>query len=126
MYSLNKYKFNKKKFLPILSNILNKIIGGRKKIIYNIINLKSIAYNTDILTNVLALKIKKKKMEKLQLSRYMVYLIDNAKLCSTRGDMFINRSLVKNYDLFLDKYKDLKIISIIDLFINNIYLKIKY
>lgn len=59
MYSLNKYKFNKKIFLPVLSSILNKII--RKKIEYNIINLKSIAYNTDLFTNALALKLKRKK-----------------------------------------------------------------
>ena len=31
-------------FLPKLSNVLNKITG--KKIEYNIINLKSVAYNT--------------------------------------------------------------------------------
>lgn len=58
LYFLNQYKFNKKKLLPILSKILNKIIN--KKIEYNIINLKSIAYNTDLFTNALALKLKKK------------------------------------------------------------------
>ena len=61
MYSLNQYKFNKQILLPILSNILNKIIG--KKIEYNIINLKSIAYNTDLFTNALSLKLKKKENE---------------------------------------------------------------
>jgi hypothetical protein len=59
LYSLNQYKFNNSIFLPILSNILNKIIG--KNIEYNIINLKSVAYNTDLFTNALALKLKKKK-----------------------------------------------------------------
>ncbi len=59
LYSLNQYKFNKKKFLPVLSKILDKIIN--KKIEYNIINHKSIAYNTDLFTNALALKLKKKK-----------------------------------------------------------------
>lgn len=63
MYSLNKYKFNKQIFLPILSSILNKIL--RKKIEYNIINLKSIVYNTDLFTNVLALKLKRKKISTL-------------------------------------------------------------
>ena len=58
MYSLNQYKFNKQILLPKLSNILSKIIG--KKIEYNIINLKSIAYNTDLFTNALALKLSKK------------------------------------------------------------------
>lgn len=58
-YSLNQYKLNKLFLLPKLSNILTKILG--KKIEYNLINLKSIAYNTDIFTNVLALKLKNKK-----------------------------------------------------------------
>ena len=60
MYSLNQYKFNRLVFLPKLSNILNKIIG--KKIEYNIINLKSIAYNTDIFTKALALKLRKRRI----------------------------------------------------------------
>lgn len=60
LYSLNQYKFNKLIFLPVLSNILNKIIG--KKIEYNIINLKSVAYNTDLFTNALALKLRKKRI----------------------------------------------------------------
>jgi hypothetical protein len=42
-----------------LSNLLSKIIG--KKVEYNIINLKSISYNTDLFTKILALKIKKIK-----------------------------------------------------------------
>jgi hypothetical protein len=42
-----------------LSNLLGKLIG--KKIEYNIINLKSMAYSTDIFTRILALKIKKTK-----------------------------------------------------------------
>jgi hypothetical protein len=58
-YSLNQYKFNKVFLLPKLSTLLTKIVG--KKIEYNLINLKSIAYNTDIFTNVLALKLKNKK-----------------------------------------------------------------
>jgi hypothetical protein len=40
--------------------MLNKIIG--KKIEYNIINLKSVAYNTDLFTNALALKLRKKRI----------------------------------------------------------------
>jgi hypothetical protein len=60
LYSLNQYKFNNSIFLPVLSNILNKIIG--KNIEYNIINLKSVAYNTDLFTNALALKLRKKRI----------------------------------------------------------------
>ena len=75
MYSLNQYKFNKQTLLPVLSNILNKIIG--KKIEYNIINLKSIAYNTDLFTNALSLKLKKSRMNYMKsmlLKNLMKYL----------------------------------------------------
>ena len=107
MYSLNQYKFNKLTLLPVLSNILNKIIG--KKIEYNIINLKSIAYNTDLFTNVLALKLRKKKMNYI---KSMFSILNRAYL--PKINTIKERTLVKgqkNIDLFLDKYKNLNIIS---------------
>lgn len=107
MYSLNQYKLNKLTLLPILSNILNKIIG--KKIEYNIINLKSIAYNTDLFTNALALKLRKKKMNYI---KSMFSILNRAYL--PKINTIKERTLVKgqkNIDLFLDKYKDLNIIS---------------
>jgi hypothetical protein len=107
MYSLNQYKFNKLTFLPKLSNILNKIIG--KKIEYNIINLKSIAYNTDLFTNALALKLKKKRMNYI---KSMFSILNRAYL--PKINTIKERTLVKgqkNIDLYLDKYKDLNIIS---------------
>nr|YP_010893080.1 ribosomal protein S3 [Paraisaria heteropoda]WJR82518.1 ribosomal protein S3 [Paraisaria heteropoda] len=105
IYSLNQYKFNKQILLPILSKILNKIIG--KKIEYNLINLKSIAYNTDIFTNILALKLKRKKM---RLMRNMYSLLNRANLPII--NIIKERDLrKKNVDLGMYKYKDLKIIS---------------
>lgn len=107
MYSLNHYKFNKFTLLPVLSNTLNKIIG--KKIEYNIINLKSIAYNTDLFTNALALKLRKKKMNYI---KSMFSILNRAYL--PKLNTIKERTLVKgqkNIDLFLDKYKDLNIIS---------------
>src|ERR1700744_4675168 len=107
MYSLNQYKFNNLTFLPKLSNILNKIIG--KKIEYNIINLKSIAYNTDLFTNALALKLRKKKMNYI---KSMFSILNRAYL--PKINTIKERTLVKgqkNIDLYLDKYKDLNIIS---------------
>jgi len=59
MYSLNQFKFNKLVLLPKLSNLLTKILG--KKLEYNIINIKSIAYHTDLFTNAIALKLKSMK-----------------------------------------------------------------
>jgi hypothetical protein len=107
MYSLNQYKFNNLTFLPKLSNILNKIIG--KKIEYNIINLKSIAYNTDLFTNALALKLKKKRMNYI---KSMFSILNRAYL--PKINTIKERTLVKgqkNIDFYLDKYKDLNIIS---------------
>lgn len=46
-YKLNKFKFEEIYFLSKLNNLLVKILN--KKIEYNIINLKSLVYNTDIL-----------------------------------------------------------------------------
>jgi hypothetical protein len=107
MYSLNQYKFNNQILLPKLSNILNKIIG--KKIEYNIINLKSIAYNTDLFTHALALKLKNTRMNHM---KSMFSILNRAYL--PKINTIKERTLVKgqnNVDLFLDKYKDLKIIS---------------
>jgi hypothetical protein len=107
MYSLNQYKFNNQILLPKLSNILNKIIG--KKIEYNIINLKSIAYNTDLFTQALAFKLKKTRMNHI---KSMFSILNRAYL--PKINTIKERTLVKgqnNVDLFLDKYKDLKIIS---------------
>jgi hypothetical protein len=122
MYSLNQYKFNKLTFLPKLSNILNKIIG--KKIEYNIINLKSIAYNTDLFTNALALKLKKQRMNYI---KSMFSILNRAYL--PKINTIKERTLVKgqkNIDLYLDKYKDLNIISNLnninlDKLLNNIH-----
>jgi hypothetical protein len=58
-----------------LSNLLSKIIG--KKVEYNIVNLKSISYNTDLFTKILALKIKKIKQGHV---RRMLAVINKAYL----------------------------------------------
>jgi len=107
MYSLNQYKFNNQILLPKLSNILNKIIG--KKIEYNIISLKSIAYNTDLFTQALALKLKKTRMNHI---KSMFSILNRAYL--PRINAIKERTLVKSrnsLDLFSDKFKDLKITS---------------
>jgi len=94
-------------FLPILSNILKKIIG--KKIEYNIINLKSVAYHTDLFTNALALKLRKRRINYINsmfsiLNRAYLPNINSIKERSRiKGD--------KKMDLFQGKFKDLKIIS---------------
>src|SRR5690606_33997412 len=58
-YKIDRFKFEEVYFLFKLNNILTKIFN--KKIEYNIINLKSLVYNTDIFTKALALKLRKRK-----------------------------------------------------------------
>ena len=116
MYSLNEYKFNKLMLLPILTNSLNKIL--RKKIEYNIINLKSIAYNSDIFANTLSLRLTRKK---LLLQANMVKSLNKADLPVV--NTITERTFIKgekNLDLFRNKYKDLKFISNISKNSNNV------
>jgi hypothetical protein len=94
-------------FLPILSNILNKIIG--KKLEYNIINLKSVAYHTDLFTNALALKLKKRRINYIN---SMFSILNRAYLPNI--NTIKERSKIKGdqkMDNFQGKFKDLKIIS---------------
>ena len=56
--SLNKYKFEDK-FLYKLTQYISKYYG--KKVEFNIVNVKSIAYNGDIFTEILTSKIRKEK-----------------------------------------------------------------
>nr|QWS06177.1 ribosomal protein S3 [Clonostachys rogersoniana] len=107
LYSLNQFKFNKLILLPKLSNLLSKIIG--KKVEYNIVNLKSISYNTDLFTKILALKIQKIKQGHV---RRMLAVINKAYL--PKVNTIQERTKVQtwdNIDEFQNKYKDLKIIS---------------
>jgi hypothetical protein len=107
LYSLNHFKLNKLVLLPKLSNILGKILG--KKIDYNIINLKSITFSPDIFTNILALKIKKIKTSYI---RKMLTVLNKAYL--PKINTIQERTKVQtwdNLDLFLNKFKNLNIIS---------------
>ena len=101
MYSLNQSKFNKLSFLPILTNILTKIIG--KKIQYNIVNLKSITFHSDIFTQALAIKLKKKRANSM---KNMYSILNRASLASSLFN-------VRKTNI-LNKYKDLRFISYID------------
>jgi hypothetical protein len=108
LYSLNEFKFNKLILLPKLSNLLSKLMG--KKLEYNIINLKSISYNADIFTKILALKIN--KIKKGNHVDSMLSVINHAYLPA--ANTLQERTKVQNwnnFDSFQNSYKDLKIIS---------------
>ena len=67
--SLNNYKFEEK-FLHRLSKLIS--IFYKKKVEFNIINLKSFMLNTDIFTEILTLKIKRKRSAMLRLMKYFI------------------------------------------------------
>nr|QDD68327.1 small subunit ribosomal protein 3 [Ilyonectria sp.] len=106
LYSLNQYKFNNSIFLPILSNILNKIIG--KNIEYNIINLKSVAYNTDLFTNALALKLRKKRINYM---KNMFSILNRAYLPNVNTIKERSKGMIHASMFHTPDNKDLKIIS---------------
>jgi hypothetical protein len=79
------------------------------KIEYNIISLKSITYNSDIVTNILAQKLKKRRSKHI---KNILSVLSKAYLPKTniiQERSLVNRQQSINY--FFNKYKDLKIVS---------------
>lgn len=106
-YKINKFKFEEIYFLYKLNNSLVKILN--KKVEYNIINLKSLAHNTDIFTKALALKIKKKNFF---LMSGINSIINRAKFPGVNTIMErADLSKFKDTDLVHNKYKDVHLLS---------------
>lgn len=103
LYSLNENKFNNNVLLPKLSNLLTKLLG--KKVEYNIINLKSMTYNTDLFTEFLSVKLKKSRRSKpasildVFLNKVYIPIVKEKKVLESTSNAFIN------------KYKDLRVTS---------------
>jgi hypothetical protein len=105
-YSLNQHKLSQVGLLPRLSNILSKILN--KKIEYNIVNLKNIAYHPDIFTNILGTLIRKKKT--LRLGDNMNSILKKTYLPNINS--VSERIRVRNnIDKDLTNYNDSKLIS---------------
>jgi hypothetical protein len=130
LYSLNQFKFNNKVLLPKISKLLWKLLSfavhagnqvqssvisasNAKKIEYNIVNLKSIRLNTDIFTNVVALNIKKKRNKTLPWSMLGILNKVNLPNVNTIKERMRMRT-IDNLDSFKNKYRDLKIISLVN------------
>lgn len=118
LYSLNQLKFNKWTLLNKLSTLLNKIFN--KKIEYNIINVKSIIFHSDLFVQALALKFKKRKSFHYQ--RNIKGILNKSKFpfdIDNRPDNITKKASI------LNNYKDMKIISYndknLDQFIESIY-----
>jgi hypothetical protein len=107
--SLNKYKFEDK-LLYKLNQYISKYYG--KKVEFNIVNLKSIAYNGDIFTQILTSRIRK---EKSSLVFNMNALLSKVRL-STANSIMERGRLEKTVDkdFIGNKFKNLNISSILN------------
>jgi hypothetical protein len=106
--SLNKNKFEER-FLNKLSVLLGKYYG--KKVEFNIVNLKSIAYNSDIFTEILTLKLKKEKSNAMHRINSLL-----AKVVLPEVNTIIERGRVEkqvDYSLVENKYRNYNINSVI-------------
>lgn len=106
-YKIDRFKFEEVYFLYKLNNFLAKILN--KKIEYNIVNIKSLVYNTDIFTKALALKLKKRKFFVM---RGINSILNRAKFPQVntvieRADL----SSHKDLNLIHNKYKDIRLSS---------------
>nr|UFJ43975.1 ribosomal protein S3 [Cordyceps militaris]WLN31647.1 hypothetical protein [Cordyceps militaris] len=117
LYSLNQLKFNKLTLLNKLSLLLNKFLG--KKIEYNIINLKSIIFNSDLFTQALTLKFQKRKS--FNYKKNILSILGRVNFPENTNSEGGRTSYI------LNKYKDGKILSYLspknnlDNFINKIH-----
>lgn len=125
LYSLNQLKFNKLTLLNKLSLLLNKIlVAPHKKIEYNIINLKSIIFNSDLFTQAITLKFQKRKSFNYKKNILSILgRVNFPYFKDLAGSAYNNEST----SYTLNKYKDGKILSYInnhqnlDNFINKIH-----
>jgi len=109
--NLNKYKFEEK-LLYKLSKLISKFFN--KKVEFHIINLKSIIFNTDIFTEILTLKLKKRRIKTIKM---MNIILRKVKLKRINQ---LNRSRViktVDWNIIENRYKTDNVISIIN---NNI------
>jgi len=123
--NLNEYKF-RENFLSKLSILVSKFYN--QKVEFNIINLKSIRLNPDILTEYLKLKLKKNRRNVLT---RMNYIINNLKL--PEENLITERTRISkhiNYNLLENKYKNTNLNFILnknklDEILKNLYEKLQ-
>ena len=86
---------------------MQKILGN--KLEYSIINLKSIAYHPDILTSLLALKIKRDKVKPRRRIQYVLH-----KSNILKNNKIQERSKIQKWDkidIFKNQFKESRVIS---------------
>jgi hypothetical protein len=106
--NLNKYKFEEK-LLYTLSNIIGLYFN--KKVEFNVVNMKSLIFNSDIFTKILTHKLWKKRIYTLKM---MNFILNKAVL--PKVNRIIEKSpMAKHVDFNLieNKYKNLHLISVL-------------
>jgi hypothetical protein len=122
-YKINTFKFEEIYFLPKLSNLLGKILN--KKIEYNIVNLKSLVFNTDIFTKALALKLRKKKFNVMRGINSIINRARLPKVNTIKERAGLN--ITKDINLVHNKYRDSHLLSNLNsnqdffMFLKNMY-----
>jgi hypothetical protein len=107
--NLNDYKF-KDVFLHKLSLLISKFYN--KKVEFNIVKLKSIVFNPDIFTEVLKLKLKRRRINVIKVMNFILSKVNLPKVNRIRE----RASLTRNVDINLleNKYNNLSLNSIIN------------
>lgn len=120
-FSLNKYKFEEK-FIFVLAYILSKFY--KKKIEFNIVDLKSVVFNSDIFTRILTLKLKNKSIKPIQTMKFILNKVLLPKINRVKEKSSPRKKV--NMNLLENKYNNLYINSMtnnnIDQWLNNIYI----
>ncbi len=104
---LNNVKF-KEQFLYKLSKLISRYY--KKKVEFNIISLKSFMLNTDIFTEILALKLKKNKINVMRFINILFKKAVIPDIIKEKGNLTKN----VNFSLLENKYKNFNLASIIN------------
>lgn len=107
--NINEFKF-KDIFLYKLSKLISKFY--KKKVEFNIVNLKSIAYNTSIFTEILRKKLRNRNSKILRIMQFILSkgIVLKEKKMKKKGRLIKN----VNFNLLENKYKNLNINSIVN------------
>ena len=106
--SLNKYKFEDK-FIFKLSQLISQYYG--KKVEFNIVNLRSVAYNSDIFTEILTLKLRKNNSTPMRRMNSLLSRIHLPKVNNIIERGRLEKAV--DFELIENKYKNLNINSIL-------------
>lgn len=107
-YNLNRLKFDI--LLPRLANMLSKLYNN--KVEFNLVNLKSIALNSDILTEILALRLKRRNAGvNFEIKNILKKIIMPETNHILEKSMFIK---TKNLSLIENKINNFNLLSVIN------------